>query len=53
MKEELLRVMLASNPDGAPVSLLQQCFTWLVQVYTKRFTIWHFRISPGHYCPIE
>uniref|UniRef100_A0A183B6R0 Uso1_p115_head domain-containing protein n=1 Tax=Echinostoma caproni TaxID=27848 RepID=A0A183B6R0_9TREM len=31
LKEELLRVLLASNPDGTPVSLLQQCFQWLVQ----------------------
>ncbi|TPP60151.1 hypothetical protein FGIG_04659 [Fasciola gigantica] len=31
LKEELLRVMLASNPDGTPISLLQQCFQWLIQ----------------------
>ncbi|KAF6769097.1 hypothetical protein AHF37_12257 [Paragonimus kellicotti] len=32
LQEELLRVHLASGPDGTSVSLLQQCFIWFQKV---------------------
>ncbi|CAL8071660.1 unnamed protein product [Calicophoron daubneyi] len=54
LKQELLRVQLASGRGGAPVTLLQQCFIWLQQSdhLQTRVGMLQFLCTWLAYCPV-